>query len=120
MGDAIPPREVGRGRLAAPAELRRGGVMDLYPAIDIRDGKVVRLARGDYAEQTIYDDDPVAVARKFDAAGAKWIHVVDLDAALSGGNPNLDVIERICGSVRAAVQTSGGVRTIDDAIERFN
>jgi phosphoribosylformimino-5-aminoimidazole carboxamide ribotide isomerase len=93
--------------------------MDLYPAIDLRSGKVVRLARGDYDKQTIYDDDPVAVARRFDAAGARWIHVVDLDAARDGGNPNLSVIEAICANVGARVQTGGGVRTVDDASDRF-
>ena len=93
--------------------------MDLYPAIDLRSGKVVRLARGDYEQQTIYDDDPVAVARRFDAAGARWIHVVDLDAARDGGNPNLSVIEAICANVGARVQTGGGVRTVDDASDRF-
>ncbi|MDQ1381620.1 MAG: phosphoribosyl isomerase, partial [Actinomycetota bacterium] len=49
--------------------------MDLYPSIDLRAGQVVRLARGDYDAQTVYDDDPIAVARRFDAAGARWIHV---------------------------------------------
>lgn len=93
--------------------------MDLYPSIDLRAGQVVRLARGDYSVQTVYDDDPVAVARKFDAAGARWIHVVDLDAALSGGNPNLSMIEAICANVGARVQTGGGVRTVADASERF-
>jgi len=93
--------------------------MDLYPAIDLRSGKVVRLARGDYEHQTIYDDDPVGVARRFDAAGARWIHVVDLDAARDGGNPNLSVIEAICANVGARVQTGGGVRTVDDASDRF-
>jgi len=88
--------------------------MDLYPAIDLRSGKVVRLARGDYEHQTIYDDDPVGVARRFDAAGARWIHVVDLDAARDGGNPNLSVIEAICANVGARVQTGGGVRTVDE------
>jgi phosphoribosylformimino-5-aminoimidazole carboxamide ribotide isomerase len=93
--------------------------MDLFPSIDLRAGEVVRLARGDYAEQTVYDDDPVAVARRFDAAGARWIHVVDLDAALSGGNPNLTVIEAICANVAAKVQTGGGVRSVEDATARF-
>jgi len=93
--------------------------MDLYPAIDLRSGKVVRLSRGDYEHQTIYDDDPVGVARRFDAAGARWIHVVDLDAARDGGNPNLSVIEAICANVGARVQTGGGVRTVDDASDRF-
>lgn len=93
--------------------------MDLYPSIDLRGGQVVRLARGDYDAQTVYDDDPVAVARRFDAAGARWIHVVDLDAALSGGNPNLSAIEAICANVKARVQTGGGVRSVQDASERF-
>lgn len=93
--------------------------MDLYPAIDVREGKVVRLLRGDYSVQTVYDDDPVAVARRFDAAGARWIHVVDLDAARGGGNPNLRTIEAICAAVSANVQTGGGVRTVADASERF-
>ena len=93
--------------------------MDLYPAIDLRAGKVVRLARGDYDVRTVYDDDPVAVARRFGAAGARWIHVVDLDAARDGGNPNLAVIEAVCANVAANVQTGGGVRTVADASERF-
>ena len=93
--------------------------MDLYPSIDLRAGQVVRLARGDYDAQTTYDDDPVAVARRFDAAGARWIHVVDLDAALGGGNPNLSIIEAICANVGARVQASGGVRSVENASERF-
>ena len=93
--------------------------MDLYPSIDVREGVVVRLLRGDYSVQTIYDDDPVGVARRFDAAGARWIHVVDLDAARSGGNPNLSVIEAICANVSAKVQTGGGVRTVIDASDRL-
>jgi phosphoribosylformimino-5-aminoimidazole carboxamide ribotide isomerase len=93
--------------------------MDLYPAIDLRDGNVVRLSRGDYSLQTVYGDDPVAVAREFAAAGARWIHVVDLDAARHGGNPNLGVIEAICANVDARVQTGGGVRSVREASERF-
>src|SRR2546423_3746520 len=94
--------------------------MDLYPAIDVRDGKVVRLLRGDYSVQTVYDDDPVAVARRFDAAGARWIHVVDLDAARDGGQANLRVIEAICAAVDARVQTGGGIRSLEDALARFS
>ena len=93
--------------------------MDLYPSIDVREGAVVRLLRGDYSLQTTYDDDPVGVARRFEAAGARWIHVVDLDAARSGGNPNLSVIEAICANVKALVQTGGGVRTVIDASDRL-
>jgi phosphoribosylformimino-5-aminoimidazole carboxamide ribotide isomerase len=94
-------------------------MIDLYPAIDVREGKVVRLLRGDYSLQTTYDDDPVAVARRFEAAGAQWIHVVDLDAARHGGNPNLDVVKAICDAVSVRVQTGGGVRTVADAEARF-
>ncbi len=93
--------------------------MDLYPAIDIRGGRVVRLARGDYDAQTVYADDPVAVAQRFEAAGARWIHVVDLDAALNGGNPNLDAIAAVCAAVSIRVQTGGGVRTVADASARY-
>jgi len=93
--------------------------VDLYPSIDVREGAVVRLLRGDYSLQTTYDDDPVGVARRFEAAGARWIHVVDLDAARSGGNPNLSVIEAICANVEAKVQTGGGVRTVIDASDRL-
>jgi phosphoribosylformimino-5-aminoimidazole carboxamide ribotide isomerase len=93
--------------------------MDLFPSIDLRDGRVVRLARGDYDVQTVYGNDPVAIARDFDAAGARWIHVVDLDAALNGGNPNLSAIEAICANVQARVQTGGGVRSVEDASARF-
>jgi phosphoribosylformimino-5-aminoimidazole carboxamide ribotide isomerase len=93
--------------------------VDLFPSIDVREGAVVRLLRGDYSLQTTYDDDPVGVSRRFDAAGARWIHVVDLDAARDGGNPNLSVIEAICANVSAKVQTGGGVRTVADASERL-
>ncbi|HYL53283.1 MAG TPA: 1-(5-phosphoribosyl)-5-[(5-phosphoribosylamino)methylideneamino]imidazole-4-carboxamide isomerase [Acidimicrobiia bacterium] len=93
--------------------------MDLYPAIDIRDGKVVQLQQGDYARETVYSADPVAVARKFDQAGVRWIHVVDLDAARDGGNPNLAVIGAVCAAVTARVQTGGGVRSLEDALARF-
>jgi phosphoribosylformimino-5-aminoimidazole carboxamide ribotide isomerase len=93
--------------------------MNLYPSIDVREGKVVRLARGDYSLQTTYGDDPVAIARGFEAAGAEWIHVVDLDAALDGGDGNLRAIEAICANVNARVQTGGGVRSVADASNRF-
>ena len=92
-------------------------MIDLYPAIDLRDGKVVRLLQGDYDQQTTYGDDPVAVAVSFAEAGARWIHVVDLDAARSGSPLNRPVVAAIAAAVagRASVQTGGGVRTIGDA-----
>lgn len=90
---------------------------ELYPAIDLRDGKVVRLLQGDYAQQTTYGDDPVAVALGFAEAGAPWIHVVDLDAARSGSPVNRPVVAAIAAAVagRARVQTGGGVRSVGDA-----
>jgi phosphoribosylformimino-5-aminoimidazole carboxamide ribotide isomerase len=92
---------------------------DLYPAIDLRGGKVVRLLQGDYDRQTTYGDDPVAVATSFAAGGAQWIHVVDLDAARTGTAQNRDVIAAIATAVHGAarVQTGGGVRSIADAEE---
>lgn len=90
---------------------------ELYPAIDLRDGAVVRLLQGDYDRQTTYGDDPVAVALSFVEQGATWIHVVDLDAARSGSPRNRSVVAAIAEAVtgRARVQTGGGVRTVDDA-----
>jgi len=71
--------------------------------------------RGDFALETVYDDDPVAVAVGFAEAGAKWIHVVDLDAARTGTAAHLDVIRDICASVKSLVQSGGGVRTREAA-----
>jgi phosphoribosylformimino-5-aminoimidazole carboxamide ribotide isomerase len=93
--------------------------VNLYPAIDLRGGRVVQLQQGDYDRETQYSNDPVAVARAFATAGARWIHVVDLDAARDGGNPNLTTIEAICASVDVRVQTGGGVRSVANASERF-
>jgi phosphoribosylformimino-5-aminoimidazole carboxamide ribotide isomerase len=94
-------------------------MIDLYPAIDLLGGRVVRLRQGDYADETVYGDDPVAVARQFAADGATWIHVVDLDAARSGDPVNRPVVAAIASAVGddARVQTGGGVRRVDDARE---
>ncbi len=91
--------------------------MDLYPAIDVRGGRVVRLTRGDYDAETVYGDDPVAVARSFAEAGATWIHVVDLDAARSGDPVNRPVVAAVAAALagRCRLQTGGGVRTPADA-----
>ncbi|KAA0234438.1 MAG: 1-(5-phosphoribosyl)-5-[(5-phosphoribosylamino)methylideneamino] imidazole-4-carboxamide isomerase [Acidimicrobiales bacterium] len=84
--------------------------MDLYPAIDLLDGRCVRLEQGDYGRETRYGDDPVAQAEQFAAAGAPWIHVVDLDAARSGVAANREVIASIVTAVDVPVQAGGGVR----------
>jgi len=86
-------------------------MLELYPAIDLRAGRCVRLHQGDFAAETVYDDDPVAVARAFALAGAPWIHVVDLDAARTGEPANLAVVERIVAAVDCPVQVGGGVRS---------
>ncbi len=92
---------------------------ELFPAIDLRGGRVVRLRQGDYTDETVYGDDPVAVATSFADQGATWIHIVDLDAARSGDAINrpviADIARRLAGTAR--IQTGGGVRTIDDAVE---
>ena len=69
--------------------------MYLLPAIDILGGKAVRLAKGDYNQVTVYNDDPVAQARVFEQVGAQWVHVVDLDGARSGVPENIAIVERI-------------------------
>lgn len=89
--------------------------MDLYPAIDLRGGRCVRLYQGDYGRETDYGGDPVGQARAFADAGAPWIHVVDLDAARSGEATNRDVIAAICAAVDVPVQSGGGVRTVEAA-----
>lgn len=91
------------------------GAMDLYPAIDLRGGQCVRLYQGDFDQETVYGDDPVAQARQFSDAGASWIHVVDLDAARTGEPVNRDVIAAVASSVGVPVQTGGGVRDDDAA-----
>ncbi len=88
--------------------------MQLYPAIDLLGGQVVRLHRGDYARETVYGDDPVAVARVYEAAGAGWIHVVDLDAARGQGG-NRALVAAVAEAVDVPVQSGGGVRSAGDA-----
>lgn len=84
--------------------------MHLFPAIDLRDGKVVRLLRGDYGRQTTYGDDPASQARAFADAGASWLHVVDLDGARSGTLRHLDDIAAICRQTSLKVEVGGGIR----------
>ncbi len=86
--------------------------MIVIPAIDLRGGRVVRLRRGDPRAETVYADDPVSVARRFEEAGAARLHVVDLDAALGEGDNRL-VVGEICRAVQARVQVGGGVRSLD-------
>lgn len=93
---------------------------ELYPSIDVREGRVVRLRQGDFDDETVYGDDPVAMARSFEAAGARWIHVVDLDAARRTGS-NREIVVAVADAVSVPVQTGGGVRDgslLDDGVAR--
>ncbi|HYW54721.1 MAG TPA: HisA/HisF-related TIM barrel protein [Dongiaceae bacterium] len=92
--------------------------LTLYPAIDLRGGHAVRLERGDPARETRYDADPVARARTFVAAGARALHVVDLDGAFGTGE-NQSALRAICAAVDVPVQTGGGIRTVSDVEARF-
>ncbi|MBU6240521.1 MAG: 1-(5-phosphoribosyl)-5-((5-phosphoribosylamino)methylideneamino)imidazole-4-carboxamide isomerase [Acidobacteria bacterium] len=89
----------------------------VYPAIDLRGGNVVRLRQGDYADETVYGDDPLSVAESFVAAGATWVHMVDLDAAKGDAAENRPVIARVASALagRARLQVGGGVRGVADA-----
>jgi phosphoribosylformimino-5-aminoimidazole carboxamide ribotide isomerase len=92
----------------------------LYPAIDIRDGHAVRLLRGDFEQETVYDADPAEAARRWAAEGARYLHVVDLDGAREGRPMNLEAVERIASAVDVLVQVGGGLRNteaIDAALD---
>ena len=89
--------------------------MELIPAIDLIDGKCVRLYQGDYTQETVYAEDPVEVALRWENLGASRIHIVDLDGARSGNPDNLRVVKRIVSAVEVPVQMGGGVRTLDSA-----
>ena len=99
--------------------------MILYPAIDLKGGRVVRLLRGDMDKATVFNDDPADQARKFAAAGASWIHVVDLDGAFAGKPKNARAVEAILKAVQAKIQLGGGIRDrasikawLDQGVER--
>lgn len=88
---------------------------DLLPAIDLRGGQVVRLRQGDFGRETVYSDDPVAVAIGFVEQGARWLHVVDLDGARDGTGAHGDVTARVVAAVgeRASIELAGGLRTLE-------
>jgi len=88
--------------------------MILLPAVDILEGKAVRLARGEFDQRTVYDADPLDAARRWVGEGARELHVVDLDGARSGASVNLEHIRRIAAELDVPIQVGGGLRTIDD------
>lgn len=87
---------------------------EIYPAIDIREGRVVRLLQGDYAQETSYSNDPLEVARNYKNAGAIWLHLVDLDAAKVGSYTLLDTATRMKNEIGLKIQTGGGIRKKSD------
>ena len=88
--------------------------MIIFPAIDLRGGKCVRLIQGDFDKETVYSDDVQATALKWQACGAKFLHVVDLDGARAGSPQNLDAIKKILDAVKIPIEVGGGIRTLDD------
>ena len=91
--------------------------MIIYPAVDIRDGRCVRLRQGSYSDMTVYGDDPVEMALKWQDAGSQYLHVVDLDGARGQGKHNRDIIGRMVQALGIPVQTGGGIRTMADIDE---
>ena len=94
--------------------------MRIYPAIDIKDGKCVRLLQGRFSDATVYGDNPAEMALKWQNMGGEFIHVVDLDGALKGAGVNADCIKKICEAVSVPVQTGGGIRAMEDIEARLN
>ena len=92
--------------------------MNIFPAIDLYAGQAVRLYKGDYAQMTVYDLEPLNTAKKFEAAGAKYLHMVDLEGAKTGGTPNMDTIRRIVENTSLFVELGGGIRSMD-VVERY-
>lgn len=92
--------------------------MNIFPAIDLKDGKVVRLLRGDYGKVTVFGDDPLAIAARFETDGAKYLHVVDLDGAKDGNNPNFEAVKNIAQNTNMFVEIGGGIRN-EETIERY-
>lgn len=88
----------------------------VYPAIDVREGRVVRLEQGDYERETTYGHDPLQAAVRYAAQGARWLHLVDLDAAKAGGYTLSPLLREICAFTGLKVQTGGGVRSRDDVV----
>ncbi|MBP3629294.1 MAG: 1-(5-phosphoribosyl)-5-[(5-phosphoribosylamino)methylideneamino]imidazole-4-carboxamide isomerase [Anaerotignum sp.] len=92
--------------------------MELFPAIDLIGGCAVRLVKGDYTQKTVYSDNPAEVAKSFAAAGAKYLHVVDLEGAKDGGTPNLETIQNIVENGGLLVEVGGGIRS-EEVIQKY-
>ena len=91
--------------------------MKIYPAIDIRGGKCVRLFKGDFAQETVFSDSPAAMAKQWAAQGAEYLHLVDLDGARAGRSENLTTVKEILAAVNIPVELGGGIRTMENIDE---
>ncbi len=87
--------------------------MNIFPAIDLYDGKAVRLYKGDYAQMTVYSDNPLEVAKTFQSLGAKYLHLVDLEGAKDGTTPNLQTVKEIAQNTNLFVEIGGGIRSME-------
>ena len=92
--------------------------MLIFPAIDLYGGKAVRLFKGDYQQMTIYNDNPLSVARDFESKGAKWVHLVDLEGAKEGTTPNIGVVESIAKNTSLKCEIGGGIRNME-TVEKY-
>ncbi len=92
--------------------------MNIFPAIDLYDRKAVRLYKGNYAEMTVYSENPIEIARDFEAAGAKFIHMVDLEGARDGTTPNLAIVAEVARETSLFVEIGGGIRDME-TVERY-
>ena len=88
--------------------------MNIFPAIDIHKGKCVRLRQGNFNDEVVYGNDPVAMANNWESKGAKYLHIVDLDGALNGKRMNEEIIRNIVRSISIPIQLGGGIRTLED------
>ena len=91
--------------------------MELFPAIDIRGGKCVRLLKGDFAQETVFSDSPADMAAQWESPGARFLHLVDLDGARAGRPQNLETVKAILAKVKIPVELGGGIRTLEDIKE---
>ena len=92
--------------------------MYIFPAIDLYDGKAVRLFKGDYAQMTVYSENPIEIARDFEAKGAKFIHMVDLEGARDGSTPNLSTVADVAQNTSLFVEIGGGIRDME-TVEKY-
>lgn len=92
--------------------------MYIFPAIDLYDGKAVRLYKGDYAQMTVYSENPIEIARDFEAAGARFIHMVDLEGARDGSTPNLSIVADVAKNTSLLVEIGGGIRDME-TVEKY-